>query len=50
MTFPKIAEEFHKKDHTTIMHAYKKIEQDLKENSNTKLIVESVKNIIKESK
>ena len=50
MSFPKIAEEFKKKDHTTVMHAYKKIEKDLKENSNTKLIVESVKNIIKESK
>lgn len=50
MSFPKIAEEFKKKDHTTVMHAYKKIEKDLKENSNTKLIVESVKNIIKEAK
>jgi len=50
MSFPKIAEEFKKKDHTTVMHAYKKIEKDLKDNSNTKLIVESVKNIIKDSK
>jgi len=50
MSFPKIAEEFKKKDHTTVMHAYKKIEKDIKENSNTKLIVESVKNIIKDSK
>ena len=50
MSFPKIAEEFNKKDHTTIMHAYKKIEKDIKENSNTKMIVESVKNIIKDSK
>ena len=50
MSFPKIAEEFNKKDHTTIMHAYKKIESDVKENSNTKMIVESVKNIIKDSK
>ena len=50
MSFPKIAEEFNKKDHTTIMHAYKKIEKDVKENSNTKMIVESVKNIIKDSK
>ena len=50
MSFPKIAEEFNKKDHTTIMHAYKKIEKDVKENSKTKMIVESVKNIIKDSK
>ena len=50
MSFPKIAEEFNKKDHTTIMHAYKKIEKDVKENSNTKMIVESVKNIINDSK
>jgi len=50
MSFPKIAEEFNKKDHTTIMHAYKKIEKDVKENSNTKMIVESVKNIIKDTK
>ena len=50
LSFPKIAEEFNKKDHTTIMHAYKKIEKDVKENSNTKMIVESVKNIINDSK
>ena len=50
MSFPKIAEEFNKKDHTTIMHAYKKIEKDIKENSNTRMIVESVKNIIKNTK
>ena len=50
MSFQKIGEEFGKRDHTTVMHAYKKIEKELKENSNTKLIVESVKNIIKDSK
>lgn len=50
MSFPKIAEEFNKKDHTTIMHAFKKIEKDVKDNSNTKMIVESVKNIINDSK
>ena len=50
MSFPKIGEEFGKRDHTTVMHAYKKIEKELKENSNTKLIVDSVKNIIKDSK
>ena len=50
MSFPKIGDEFGNRDHTTVMHAYKKIEKELKENSNTKLIVESVKNIIKDSK
>ena len=50
MSFPKIGEEFGKRDHTTVMHAFKKIEKELKDNSNTKLIVESVKNIIKDSK
>ena len=47
-SFPKIAEAFNKKDHTTVIHAYKKIEQDIKQNpdSNTKLLVESVKKII----
>lgn len=50
MSFPKIAEEFNKKDHTTIMHACTKIEKDIKDNSNTKMIVESVKNIINDSK
>ncbi len=49
MSFPKIGEEFGKRDHTTVMHAFKKIEKELKENSKTKLIVESVKNIINES-
>ncbi len=50
MSFPKIGDEFGKRDHTTVMHAYKKIEKEIKENTNTKLVVESVKNIIKEAK
>lgn len=50
MSFPKIGEEFGKRDHTTVMHAYKKIENEIEENTNTKLVVESVKNIIKEAK
>ena len=49
MSFPKIGEEFGKRDHTTVMHAYKKIEQEIKENTNTKLIVDSVKNIIRDN-
>ena len=35
---------------TTFLFAFKKIETELKDNSNTKLIVESVKNIIKDTK
>ena len=50
MSFPKIGSEFGKRDHTTVMHACNKIEKEIKENTNTKLIVESVKNIIQESK
>ncbi|MCI9017030.1 MAG: chromosomal replication initiator protein DnaA [Clostridia bacterium] len=46
MHFTKIGESFGKRDHTTVMHACKKIEKDIKENSNTKLIVDSVKNLI----
>ena len=47
-SFPKIGELFGKRDHTTVMHGYKKIEQEIKQNpeSNTKLIVDSVKKII----
>ena len=50
MSYPKIAEEFNKKDHTTIMHACNKVEKDIKESQKTKMIVESVKNIIRDSK
>ena len=46
MSFPQIGIDFGKRDHSTVMHAYKKIEQEIKEKPNTKLIVESVKNII----
>ena len=46
LSFPKIGEDFGKRDHSTVMHAYKKIESEVKDGSNTKLIVESVKNII----
>ena len=50
MSLPKIGAEFGNRDHTTVMHAVNKIEKEIKEKSNTKLIVESVKNIIQEDK
>ena len=46
MSYPKIGEDFGNRDHSTVMHACKKIENEIKEKNNTKLIVESVKNII----
>lgn len=46
MSFPKIGEDFGNRDHSTVMHAYRKIKKEIKEKTNTKLIVESVKNII----
>ena len=45
-SFPKIGIDFGGKDHSTVMHACKKIENEIKEKNNTRLIVESVKNII----
>ena len=50
LSFPKIGEEFGKRDHTTVMHGCNKIEKEIQENTNTKLIVESVKKIILEKK
>ena len=46
MSFPQIGIDFGKRDHSTVMHASKKISQEIQEKTNTKLIVESVKNII----
>ena len=46
MSLPQIGKDFGKRDHTTVMHACNKIEKEIKENQNTKLIVESVKNIL----
>ena len=50
MSFPRIGNDFGGRDHTTVMHAYKKIEKEIKENTNTKLIVESLKTIITNKK
>ena len=46
MSFPQIGNEFGGRDHSTVMHACRKIEKETKEKNNTKLIVDSVKNII----
>ena len=46
LSLPQIGKDFGNRDHTTVMHACNKIEKEIKENKNTKLIVESVKNII----
>ena len=46
ISYPKIGEDFGNRDHSTVMHACKKIEKEIKDKNNTKLIVESVKNII----
>lgn len=46
MSLPQIGIDFGKRDHTTVMHACNKIENEIKTNSNTRLIVESVKNIL----
>ena len=41
---PKIGLAFGKRDHSTVMHGCNKIANEVKENTNTKLIVETVKN------
>ena len=46
LSTPKIGLAFGKRDHSTVMHGCNKIANEIKENTNTKLIVESVKNII----
>lgn len=50
MSFPQIGGEFGKRDHSTVMHGYNKISKEIKEKNSTKLIVESVKNIITSEK
>ena len=50
MSFPQIGSEFGNRDHSTVMHGYNKIAREIKEKNNTKLIVESVKNIITSDK
>ena len=46
MSLPQIGKDFGKRDHTTVMHACNKIEQEIKDNLNTRLIVESVESLL----
>lgn len=46
LSLPQIGKDFGNRDHTTVLHACNKIEKEIQENKNTKLIVDSVKNII----
>lgn len=50
MSYPQIGADFGGRDHSTVMHGCKKIEKEIKEKNNTKLIVDSVKNIIIDGK
>ena len=50
MSYPQIGSDFGGRDHSTVMHGCKKIEKEIKEKNNTKLIVDSVKNIIIDGK
>lgn len=46
MSTPQIGNSFGKRDHSTVIYACNKIEKEIKTNTNTKLIVESVKNLL----
>ena len=46
ISLPQIGKDFGGRDHTTVLHACNKIEKEIKDNKNTKMIVDSVKNII----
>lgn len=50
MSYPQIGVDFGGRDHSTVMHGCKKIENEVKQKNNTKLIVDSVKNIILDGK
>jgi chromosomal replication initiator protein len=47
---PQIGRDFGNRDHSTVMYACDKIEKEIKKNETTKLIVESVKNLLLSNK
>ena len=49
MSMPQIGKEFGNRDHSTVIHACNKIEKEINEGTETKLIVESVKNLLLEN-
>ncbi len=46
LSFDSIGKSFGNRDHSTVMHGFKKIESEVKSNNNTRMIVDSVKKII----
>jgi len=46
MSYPKIARELNRKDHTTIMYGVKKIEREIKLNNDIKNKIEQIREII----
>ena len=50
MSMPQIGRDFGNRDHSTVMYACDKIEKEIKSNETTKLIVESVKNLLLSNK
>ena len=48
LSFPKIGEYFGGRDHTTVLHAYEKIRDEIKFNDETKQIVNELITIINE--
>ncbi|MBR5227058.1 MAG: chromosomal replication initiator protein DnaA [Clostridia bacterium] len=43
MTFPQIGRDFGGKDHTTVLHAFNKIEDEYKKDENTKSLIDDIK-------
>ena len=43
ISFPKIGEEFGKRNHTTVMHAYEKVKEELEQSESMRQDVEKLK-------
>ena len=48
LSLPQVGEYFGGKDHTTVLHAYNKIKEDVNKNSETKKLVDNIVIKIKE--